>query len=150
MLQMLLLQKNDALHKLASVNRCALLIPVDLLYATLTYDDPVVIIVYKEDTELGFPEIRQLITECERLSGGKPYVTLSDVRIPVSITEQGKRYVANPDNMKLFRGTAVVVKNKMFSIAANFMNYFNHQPYPFKAFTNTAEALKWLKTLPLK
>jgi len=123
---------------------------MELPFATVSYDEPVVIFIYKKDAELGFPEIRQLVQHAELLSGGKPYVTFSDVREGVTITEQGKRYVSDPDNMKLFRGTAIFVKNEMVKLAANFMKHFQNHRFPFRAFTDEKAAMRWLKKLPLE
>ncbi len=123
---------------------------IKLSYVTIRYEAPIVYFYYAEGSELGFPEIRELIGYAEKLSRGKPYVTFSDVRVNMNITEQGKKYLSDPENMKLFRGTAALVNNSMYSFAANFMNLFDKKSYPFKAFTDEAEAVEWLKTLLLE
>jgi hypothetical protein len=120
-----------------------------LSYVTIRYEKPIVYFKYKEGTELGFPEIRELITYAEKLSGHKPYVTFSDVRVGMNVTEEGKRFLANPDNMPLFRGTAALVKNSMMKFGANFLTRFNKNKYPFRAFTDKNDAIDWLKSLPL-
>lgn len=122
---------------------------IELPYALVSYEAPIVYFTYKEGTELGFPEIKELITCAEKLSGGRPYVTFSDVRVDLNITKQGELYLDNLDNMPLFRGTAALVKNSVYSFAANFMGRFSRKPFPFKAFTSKARAISWLKTLPL-
>ncbi|HKC69026.1 MAG TPA: hypothetical protein VKG26_12400, partial [Bacteroidia bacterium] len=48
---------------------------IDLPYAHIRYESPIVYFRYKEGIELGFPEIRKLISCAEELSGHKPYVT---------------------------------------------------------------------------
>ncbi|MEO6302028.1 MAG: hypothetical protein ABIP51_02535 [Bacteroidia bacterium] len=121
---------------------------IKLSYVTITYEEPIVYFIYKDGTELGFPEIRELITCAEKLSGQKPYFTFSDVRVNMNITEEGKRFVADLQNMTLFRGTAVLVKNSAYEFGANFLNYFNKTEYPFRAFTEKEEAIKWLLSLP--
>lgn len=122
---------------------------IELSYVTIRYEAPVVVFMFKDGAELGFPEIRELISCAEKLSDGKPYVTFSDVRVNMNITEEGKRYVSDLKNMPLFRGTAALVKNSMYSFAGNFMNYFSKKPYPFRAFITKEKAMKWLLTLPL-
>jgi hypothetical protein len=128
---------------------CTQLTEIELEYVIIRYQAPIVYFCYKKGAELGFPEIRELIKSAERFSGGKPYVTFSDVRAEINITEEGKRYVSNLENMPLFRGTAILVKNSMLGLAANFLSYFNKKSYPFKAFTNEKKAIDWLRTLPL-
>jgi len=122
---------------------------IELSYVTIEYKAPIVYFSYKEGTELGFPEIRELISYAEKLSNGKPYVTFSDVRVNLNITEEGRRIVEDLNNMPLFRGTAALVKNSVYSFAANFMNNFSRKPYPFKVFTEKEKAINWLKSLSL-
>ena len=122
---------------------------IALSYVTITYEEPIVYFVYKEGTEIGFPEIKDLIAYAEKISGNKPYVTFSDVRVDMNITEEGKRFVADLNNMPLFRGTAALVKNNMYKFGANILEGFGKKKYPFRAFTEKEEAIKWLLSLPL-
>ncbi|HVD96831.1 MAG TPA: hypothetical protein VNB90_01420 [Cytophagaceae bacterium] len=122
---------------------------ITLPYVSIKYNEPIVYFVYKDGIELGFPEIRELIACSEKLSGHKPYVTLSDVRVNISITNEGKRILEDPKNMPLFRGTAVLVKNSMYQFAVNFLNYYHKPEYPFRAFTSEKKAIEWLLSLPL-
>ncbi len=122
---------------------------IELPYVTVKYEQPIVFFYFNQDVELGFPELKELISTAETLSGNKPYVTLSDVRININLTQVGKKYLADPNHLPLFRGTAAIVKNGMMSFAANFLSYFDKKPYPFKAFTNETKAVEWLKTLDL-
>ncbi len=122
---------------------------VNLPYAAITYEEPIVYFVYKDGTELGFPEVRELISQAEKLSGNTPYVTFSDVRIDINITNEGKRILADMKNMPLFRGTAILVKNDMYKFAVNFISNFNKPSYPFRAFTKKKEAVDWLMSLSL-
>ncbi len=123
---------------------------IDLPYVRITYAEPVVYFTYKEGTELGFPEMRELIACAEKLSGHRPYVTFADVRVNISVTNEGKRILLDPNNLPLFRGTAALVQNSVFKFAANFMNYYNKPHYPFRAFTSEKKAIEWLLTLPLE
>ncbi len=123
---------------------------IDLSYVTITHKSPIICFAYKEGTELGFPEIKELISYAEKLSDYKPYVTLADARVNMNITNEGKRYVANTDHMPLFRGTAVLVKNSLYQLAVNFANAFNSPKYPIRAFTSEEKAIEWLMSLPLE
>jgi hypothetical protein len=122
---------------------------IDLPYASIKYIDPIVCFVYKEGAELGFPEIRELISCAEKLSGYKPYFTFADVRVNVNVTNEGKRVLMDMNNMPLFRGTGVLVKNSMYQFAANFLKIYNKPKYPFRAFTSEEKTIAWLLTLPL-
>ena len=122
---------------------------IKLSYATLYYDEPIVYCVYKSDVELGFPEVKELVASAEKLSSYRPYVTLTDVRLGINITNEGRKMASDLQNMPLFRGTAVVVKNSLYKFAVNFASEFNSSHYPFRAFTSKEKAVKWLLSLPL-
>lgn len=123
---------------------------VVLPYARLYYVAPIVFIDYQRNAELGFVEIRELIAVSEKLSGGRPYVALSDVRRGVRVTPMGKKVVSHPGEAPLHCGTAVVVHGEMMRMAANFFGKLSPPPYPFKAYTTRQPAIDWLLTLPLK
>jgi hypothetical protein len=123
---------------------------ITLPYVHITYEAPIVYFRYVNEIELGFPEIRELIACAEKLSGKKPYVTLSDARVNIKITAEGKRVLTDPNNLPYFRGTAALVKNNMYKFAVEFLNFFDKPKYPFRAFTDEEEAVKWLKSLPLE
>ncbi len=125
---------------------------IELSYVTITYTEPIVFFRYKEGkVELGFPEIRELIAAAEKISGHKPYVTLSDVRMAdINVTTEGKRVLSDMKNMPLFRGTAAIVKNNMYKFAIDFLNTFNKPKHPFRVFVNEEDAIDWLLSLPLE
>ena len=122
---------------------------IDLPYVSITCEGNIICFEYKNNTELGFPEIRELISCAEKLSVNKPYVTFADVRVNINITNEGKKLLSDMKNMPLFRGTAALVKNNMYKYAANFLDTYNKRQYPFRAFTDKEEAFAWLLTLPL-
>lgn len=123
---------------------------LELPYASMRYEAPVVYVTYKEGSDLGFIEIRELIREAEKLAGHQPYLVLSDVRAGISVTPLGKKVVSDQNELPLHCGSAVLVKNSMMQVAANFFDKINPSPYPFKTFTSEKKALDWLLTLPLK
>ncbi|MDF2451894.1 MAG: hypothetical protein K0S26_1398 [Bacteroidota bacterium] len=122
---------------------------IELPYVTISYQEPIVYFRFMDGAELGFPEIRELISQAEKLSDFKPYLTFSDVRNDVNVTNEGKRMLENFNNMPLFRGSAVLVKNNLYRFAVDFMNYYNKPKFPFKAFTSEEKAINWLLSLPL-
>jgi hypothetical protein len=123
---------------------------IKLSYVTITYKEPIVYLVYEEDIELGFPEIRELISCAEKISGYKPYVTFSDLRAGVKITNEGKRFVSDIKNMPYLRGTAALVKNSFYKYAIDILSTFQKLEYPFRVFTDKQEAINWLMSLPLE
>ncbi len=85
---------------------------IELPYATLSYGAPIVDITYKRNAQLGFIEIRELIATAQRLSDGKPYVVLSDVRQGIEVTPLGRKVVSDPAEAPLHRGTAILFEER--------------------------------------
>lgn len=123
---------------------------IKLQYVTIKYIKPVVYFTFTTDTELGFPEIKELVSCAEKLSGGVNYFTLADIReISISVTNEGRRMVKNNSAMPFFRGNAVVVKNNLYKYTIDFLASISSSIYPLRAFTSKEEAVNWLLTLPL-
>ncbi|MEW6470029.1 MAG: hypothetical protein AB1458_13960 [Bacteroidota bacterium] len=122
---------------------------IDLGYATLHYQEPVVHIVFHDGAELGFPEVRQLTRCAEQLSGKKPYLVLSDARARVNVTYEGRKLAADVREAPLHRGSAILVWRSMYKVAINIFSDIRKPPYPFRAFTRKQEALDWLLQQPL-
>jgi hypothetical protein len=121
---------------------------ISLPYASLSYEDPIVIITFHPDVELGFIEIRELIHQAEKISGQKPYFVLSKAPANVRVSPIGKEIAADEDEAPLNKGSAIVVKNKFYQMAANFFQNLKKPKYPYKAFTDEEVAREWLMNLP--
>ena len=117
-------------------------------YATLHYEEPIVYIVFKANTQLGFPETRELISCAEKLSNKKPYFIFSDVRANVEVTREGRRVAADINEAPLHLGSAVLLNSNMLKLGVNFFNGFTTPVFPFRAFTDKQEAINWLLKLP--
>jgi hypothetical protein len=117
---------------------------IELEYAFIYYEKPIIYFSFKENIEIGAPEVRELIKQSEKLSGYTPYVTFSDVTTNMNVTYEGRRVSADMNEAPLHKGNAVLVKNGRLMIAANFFSAFNKSPFPFRAFTDKQEAIDWL------
>ncbi len=122
---------------------------IELSYVTIKYQEPIVYLTFKSGAEIGFPEIRELVACAEKLSNNKNYLVLTDAREQVSITPEGKRYSSEATHSPLQKGTAVIVKNGFYQLAANFFMGVQKPAYPFSAFTDEEKAKEWLLSLPL-
>jgi hypothetical protein len=120
---------------------------ITLPYAILSYDDPIVNIVFKEDIELGFLEIKQLVLSAEELSAGKPYCTLSEVMKNVRITPIGRKLAVDKNEAPLNYGSAVVVNNVLLELAGNFFRSNASPEFSFRIFTDKEKAREWLLSL---
>jgi hypothetical protein len=122
---------------------------IELKYATLHYEAPIVFVNFKEGAELGFTELRELIALAEKLSGKEPYVVFSDASAGVQVTPEGRRISSNSKEAPLHMGSAILVSSNMQRAVINFFNGFQTPAYPFRAFTDKHEAIEWLLKLPL-
>lgn len=122
---------------------------IELPYVTIHYDEPVVIFDYKNRTQLGVPELKKIVGISTELSGGKAYVTFSDARKDINMTDQARAYLAVPENMPLCKGAAILVSTTLFSYAVNFALHFSKRTYPVKAFVTEEKAREWLVSIPL-
>jgi hypothetical protein len=123
---------------------------VQLPYVSIAFHEGIMFLDFKEEVELGFPEVKELTSYAEKLGNNKPYLVLSDVRKNVHVTNEGKKLATDHTKAPLLRGVAVIINNTLLEIAANFFIKFQKPKYPFKVFTDREEALKWLKALPLE
>ncbi|HXB38909.1 MAG TPA: hypothetical protein VNZ49_00110 [Bacteroidia bacterium] len=120
---------------------------VELAYGYLHHRGQVVYITFKDETEIGFFEVRELIGCAEKLSGYKPYFVFADARERVAVTPLGISAVGNKKGAPLCRGTAVLVNSSLLKVAANIFGKFVRPVFPYKAFTNKNEAFEWLYSL---
>lgn len=118
---------------------------IELPYAHLAYQAPIVQITFKDGAELGFSEIRDLIRYAGILSDNKPYYIFSDARGCVSITPQGRKLAANVDVAPLHRGTAVLVETGIINTALNAFGKFIQASIPYRLFTDRYQAANWLR-----
>jgi hypothetical protein len=117
---------------------------IDSNNVNMYYGDPVVHIVFDEDIELGFSQIREIFGQAEKLSGHKPHVILAEVKADVSITQAGRRFGLRKEEAPFHRGTAVVIKKELYPLAVAFLNYTPNLEYPFRVFADKEKAIRWL------
>lgn len=120
-----------------------------LSYATIRYEAPIIYITFKQGSELGFPEMKELVHYAELLSEHKNYFVFSHVGDNVSVTQEGRRFAFETKNSPYQKGTAVLVKNNVVSLAANLYVGFKDPAFPYKVFTEKQKAIDWLLSLPL-
>ena len=120
---------------------------IELPYATILYEPPIVHIVFKTDIELGFPETRELIASAEKISHKRPYVIFADARVKVQVTREGRKVAANEKEAPYHKGSAILVENNMLALGLNFFSGLITPSYPYRAFTDRESAMEWLKKI---
>lgn len=118
---------------------------VELPYATLENRNGIIWLVLKEDAELDVKEIKEFTKICEEFSGHKPYKLVSDARVNLTITSEGRKAAASEKISPLLVANAVLVNNTAVRLVANFFTSINKPHFRYKVFKEEKEALAWLK-----
>jgi hypothetical protein len=121
-----------------------------LPYVTIRYKAPIIYLTFKQGSELGFPEMRELVYCAEKLTNKNNYLVLSDVREGVKVTQEGKKYSLLAINAPYHKGTAVLVNNSAYSLAVTLFIGLKAPEFPYKAFINESNATEWLLNLDLE
>ena len=90
-----------------------------------------------------------MTVQAEAISNKKPYFILSDVRVTMDVTHEGRRLTAHGKAAPLHKGSAVLVQNALYQYAATLFSKFDKPEFPYRVFTDEQEALNWLLQLPL-
>ena len=77
--------------------------------------------------------------------GKKMTRVLIDMREMKSMTRESREYFANERTCSIQRATALLVKSKVTKVMANFFMGLNKPITPARMFTDSEEALLWLK-----
>jgi hypothetical protein len=119
-------------------------------HTTVRYQEPLISLVFNEGADLDIAEVRELIAAAEKLSGKKPYLLFSDVRVNMGITPEARKVSADKKEAPYVVANAVLVNNLGLSITANFFMKFNKPHFPVKVFYDEAKAMEWLMKFELK
>lgn len=118
---------------------------IKLANAIVENRDGVIWIIIKEDAELTVSDIRDFAAAGEKLSGGKPYLQVTDARVSLDITTEGRKAAADKEVVPLVIAHAVLVNNAAVRLIANFFTSFDKPHFKNKVFNTESDALKWLK-----
>jgi hypothetical protein len=118
---------------------------IELSYATLEKRDGIIWIIIKEDAEMDVKEVKEFTVICEKLSGNKPYILISDARVNLSITSDARKAAASKEISPLLVANAVLVNNVAVRMVANFFTTVNKPHFKYKVFNEEQEAINWLK-----
>src|SRR3954470_16084172 len=117
----------------------------ELPYATIEKRDGVIWLIMKEEAELDVREVKEFTSVCEKLSGNKPYYLISDARVNLSISTEGRTAATSKEISPLLVANAVFVNNVAVRMVANFFTAVNKPHFKYKVFNDEQEAQAWLK-----
>jgi len=118
---------------------------IELRNAVIENRDGIIWILIKEDADLTEEDIKDYAVAAEKLSGGKPYLQLTDARVNLDITTEGRRAAAKKEVAPLLVAHAILVNNAGVRLIANFFIAMDKPHFENKVFNTESEALKWLK-----
>ncbi|HWY12454.1 MAG TPA: hypothetical protein VN026_14070 [Bacteroidia bacterium] len=117
---------------------------IEFLHCNVELKKGVVWLNFKENSELDVKEIKQLIRAAEKLADKKPYLLMSDARVHLTITAEGRKVAADKKEAPLLLANAVIVNNLAVRVTANFFSSFNKPHFKFRVFNDEKKALVWL------
>lgn len=118
---------------------------IELEYVTVENREGIIWLTFKEGADLDTGEVREFIRACDVLSKGEPYLLMSDARVNLTITSDGRKTVADKKEVPNLIANAVLVNNFAVRLTANFFISFNKPHFKYRVFNNEARALNWLK-----
>lgn len=118
---------------------------IELEYVTVENREGIIWLTFKEGADLDTGEVREFIGACNVLSKGEPYLLISDARVNLTITSDGRKTAADKKEVPNLIANAVLVNNFAVRLTANFFISFNKPHFKYRVFNNEARALNWLK-----
>lgn len=118
---------------------------VELSYASVENRNGIIWLVLHEDAELGLEQVIEFTKACEKVADNQPYFLVSDARVNLTITSEGRKAAAGKKHSPLLVANAVLVSNVAVRLVANFFTSVNKPHFKYKVFNNERDALVWLK-----
>lgn len=130
--------KENAIHIISEID----LPEVNITLRT----DRIVYVFLKENCVIDLDLQERLIDAYNTITGGKltPFIFMADTG--VSVTKEARDNAIVIEERSPCAATAVIVTNLAYKLVANFYLQFNKPKRPYKVFSNTSDALEWLKT----
>jgi len=80
----------------------------------------------------------------KEITNNVTYPAFADLSSVKEVSREARSYFSNEAGEDL-KAIALIIKNPVTKMMANFFMKFNHPRYPIRFFTSDQEALKWLK-----
>ncbi|MDH4262763.1 MAG: hypothetical protein OEV78_06955 [Spirochaetia bacterium] len=95
-------------------------------------------------------DLKEILSGISKLAKGKKALIIGhsiNFKLP---SREVRIFAAEKVNSEVIKAAATISSNSMAVMAANFFLKINQPPFPFKAFSNEKEAIKWLKNFQTK
>lgn len=121
-----------------------------LPYCILNFRDKTLYIKFNGPLQLTADIIKEIHTEGVRLSEGKPYYIITDVRIELSSSSETRKYGADIEFIKYHLAHAIVANSLPVRLLSNFFININKPKVPTRLFKDEANARLWILKLKAK
>ena len=107
----------------------------------------ILLVVMKENAVVDVPEAKENYEATIQLTGGKKFAALIDGRNYATVTDEAKKYAAQPEIMKNTIGHAIVINSLASRLIVNFLLKFHNKDknVAMKLFTDYDAALNWVR-----
>ncbi len=121
---------------------------IDLGHSKLVFrSDNVLEMICDDDAVYDVKNIRQIILETGKLTGGKKCMQLTIAGKYSTVSKEGREYAATEEAVEFTIAEAYVIQSLAQRILGNFYLKFNKPKVPTRLFTDKDKAEKWLKSV---
>jgi hypothetical protein len=108
--------------------------------------DGILIQTYEENIELTFSDAFEDFNLYASLCESHKRPVMVDIRNIRSVDLKARAYYSGEEATKYLKAAALIISNPVSRVIGNFYMGINKTVFPFRLFTKTEDAVKWLKT----
>lgn len=101
---------------------------------------------YEDNIELTFSDALEDFNLYASLCETRKRPVLVDIRNIKSVDLKARAYYSGEEATKYLKAAALVISNPVSRVIGNFYMGINKTVFPFRLFTKTEDAIKWLKS----
>ncbi len=101
---------------------------------------------FLDGAEVTGDDARENIAVTARLTGGRRFPVLVDLRKVRSQSAEARAFQAGPEALQVTAAVALIIDSPLSRMIGNFYLGFNKPPVPTRLFTSVEEAEGWLST----
>ncbi len=101
---------------------------------------------FLDGAEVTGEDAAENIAVTTRLTGGRRFPVLVDLRSVRSQSAEARAYQAGPEALRVTLAVALIIGSPLSRMIGNFYLGFNKPPVPTRLFTSVSEAEDWLST----
>jgi len=108
-------------------------------------EDGIAQAIVSPNAEVSLADAKECISAMAKISQGKSYPTLVDLRKEKSLSREAREYLAGEETAKVQSAVALLIGSPLLRVIANVFMGLNKPKMPIKVFISESEAIKWLK-----